>query len=216
MISKNFKKRVNTSLFLLLSIILMFKFNHFIVFALLVLGVISILEFIKISKLILKNKFFIYILNIVFIIYISIFCFLFYFFSSLYLLKIILFCILLSCIASDIGGYTFGNLIGGPKLTKISPNKTISGAIGSIVFSILVFIFSIFYFTENFTYKTLIVGLITSITCQCGDLVISLLKRKAKVKNTGNLLPGHGGILDRIDGIILGVPFGFLTFILTY
>lgn len=216
MISKNLKKRINTSLFLLVLIILMFQLKYFTVFSLLVLGVFSILEFMKITHLTSKKKLLIYFSNTIFIIYISIFCFFFYFFSSFYLLKIILFSILFCCIASDIGGYIFGNLIKGPKLTKISPKKTISGAIGSLIFTIIILILSIYYFTENFTYKIIFVGLITSITCQIGDLLISLLKRKAKVKDTGNLLPGHGGILDRIDGILLGVPFGFLTFILIY
>ncbi len=216
MISKNLKKRINTSLFLLVLIILMFQLKYFTVFSLLVLGVFSILEFMKITHLMSKKKLLIYFSNTIFIIYISIFCFFFYFFSSFYLLKIILFSILFCCIASDIGGYIFGNLIKGPKLTKISPKKTISGAIGSLIFTIIILILSIYYFTENFTYKIIFVGLITSITCQIGDLLVSLLKRKAKVKDTGNLLPGHGGILDRIDGILLGVPFGFLTFILIY
>ncbi len=216
MISKNLKKRINTSLFLLVLIILMFQLKYFTVFSLLVLGVFSILEFMKITHLTSKKRLLIYFSNTIFIIYISIFCFFFYFFSSFYLLKIILFSILFCCIASDIGGYIFGNLIKGPKLTKISPKKTISGAIGSLIFTIIILILSIYYFTENFTYKIIFVGLITSITCQIGDLLISLLKRKAKVKDTGNLLPGHGGILDRIDGILLGVPFGFLTFILIY
>ena len=182
MISKNLKKRINTSLFLLVLIILMFQLKYFTVFSFLVLGVFSILEFMKITHLMSKKKLLIYFSNTIFIIYISIFCFFFYFFSSFYLLKIILFSILFCCIASDIGGYIFGNLIKGPKLTKISPKKTISGAIGSLIFTIIILILSIYYFTENFTYKIIFVGLITSITCQIGDLLVSLLKRKAKLK----------------------------------
>ena len=98
-------------------------------------------------------------------------------------------------------------------MTKISPNKTYTGALGSIFFSIcIVAIFSIYFF--NFlNLKLIFVSLVTSIFCQLGDLLFSFLKRKAKLKDTGNFLPGHGGILDRIDGIILGVPIGFTTFI---
>lgn len=110
------------------------------------------------------------------------------------------------CIATDIGGYIFGNLFKGKKLTKISPNKTYSGLIGSYFLSSLVFFF--FYYQFKFSYSLLILTFLISSVSQIGDLFISYLKRKAKVKNTGDLLPGHGGILDRIDGIIFGIPFG--------
>ena len=104
----------------------------------------------------------------------------------------------------------------GPRLTKISPKKTISGSIGSIIFSIVV-IFSIFYyFTNTLNYKIVIIGITTSVACQLGDLFFSFLKRKAKVKDTGNFFPGHGGVLDRLDGIFFGVPLGFLSLILIY
>ena len=126
------------------------------------------------------------------------------------------FVILIGCIGSDIGGFIFGNLFKGAKLTNISPNKTISGAIGSVIFSCIFISGIIFYFTQNFNPKILIIGIITSIFCQLGDLFFSFLKRKAKIKDTGNLLPGHGGILDRIDGILLGVPFGYLSIIFIY
>ena len=120
------------------------------------------------------------------------------------------------CIGSDIGGYIFGKIFKGPKLTKISPKKTISGAIGSIVFSALLFCSLIFAFLNQFNYKFLVVAIITSIFCQIGDLLFSLLKRKAKLKDTGNILPGHGGILDRLDGILLGSPIGFTSIFLFY
>ena len=137
----------------------------------------------------------------------------FLFFSNIIGLKIILFILLIGCIASDIGGFIFGKLFKGPKLTKISPNKTFSGAIGSVILS-LFFISWLFYFLLNsFNYKILIIALVTSIFCQFGDLFFSLLKRKAKLNDTGNFLPGHVGILDRLDGILLGIPFGFITLI---
>ena len=123
--------------------------------------------------------------------------------------------ILLSvCIFSDIGGYIVGKSIGGPKLTTISPNKTISGAIGSILLAIIG-TFAVNIFLDVLDQRKIITYLwiiAMSIFCQIGDLFISFLKRKAKVKDTGNILPGHGGILDRVDGLIIAVPFGILTF----
>ena len=117
--------------------------------------------------------------------------------------------ILLICIFSDIGGYVIGKTIGGKKLTKISPNKTISGSIGSFCFSIApLLLFYNFDPSKYFhTFNNFLLCLEISLVCQLGDIFISYIKRKAKVKNTGNLLPGHGGLLDRIDGIIFAVPF---------
>ena len=116
------------------------------------------------------------------------------------------------CIFTDIGGYVVGKTVGGKKLTKISPNKTLSGSIGSFLFSIIPLIF----FTElgntnlNFNIINIIFCLLISLVSQTGDLFISFLKRKAKIKDTGNILPGHGGILDRTDGIIFAIPFSKL------
>ena len=101
-------------------------------------------------------------------------------------------------------------------MTKISPHKTISGSLGSIILSIIILSYLIYYFTNNFEIKMFIVGLLTSISCQLGDLFFSLLKRKSKIKDTGNILPGHGGVLDRVDGILLGLPLGFITMIIIY
>ena len=114
------------------------------------------------------------------------------------------------------GGLIFGKLFKGPKLTKLSPNKTFSGAVGSIVLTIVVISFFYFYFTNNFSYLVLIIGLFTSLFCQLGDLFFSFLKRKAKVKDTGNFLPGHGGVLDRLDGILLGIPLSFIALSILY
>jgi len=119
------------------------------------------------------------------------------------------FFILSVCVFSDIGGYTVGNIVGGKKLTKISPNKTISGSIGSFLFCLIPTLF-IFLDLINFNYSNyltlIILSLLTSVVCQVGDLTISLIKRKAKVKDTGSFLPGHGGFLDRVDGIIFALP----------
>ena len=120
--------------------------------------------------------------------------------------------ILSICICTDIGGYVTGKKIGGKKLIKISPNKTISGSIGSFCFSIIPLL--VFYNFDKFEYSysinNFLLCLEVSLACQLGDIFISYLKRKAKVKDTGNILPGHGGILDRIDGIIFAIPFAYI------
>ena len=110
--------------------------------------------------------------------------------------------VLCICVFSDIGGYIFGRTIGGKRLTKISPNKTISGSIGSFIFSLA----PLLLFNYDLILKNLLFCLIVSLSCQLGDLIISYFKRLNKVKNTGNILPGHGGLLDRIDGIIFAIP----------
>ncbi len=215
MISKNFKHRVYTSLFLFLLIFLIFVSKMILVFSLITLGILSILEFSNILTKITKNKFYFFCLNSFFIIFIFLFCFYFLSLSMIFQFKLILFILLFGCIASDIGGYVFGKTIKGPKLTKISPKKTISGAFGSIIFCIIIISFLFFYFTGLFSFKILFSGLVTSISCQLGDLFFSFLKRKVKIKDTGNFFPGHGGVLDRLDGIFVGLPIGYITLILT-
>tara|TARA_B100001057_G_C22735839_1_gene905774 strand:+ start:635 stop:1285 length:651 start_codon:yes stop_codon:yes gene_type:complete len=213
MISNNLKKRTFTSILLLSLVFLIFNFNPVLIYSLIILGVLSILEFLQLTKKMIKGLFFYIMLNLIFIIFILSFCFTFYFFSNITGLKFILFIILMGCISSDIGGYFFGKILKGPKLTKISPNKTISGAVGSIISTTMVCSLLFFYFLGNLSIKFLVVACMTSIFCQIGDLLFSFLKRKSKMKDTGNFLPGHGGVLDRIDGILLGIPFGFITLI---
>ena len=123
---------------------------------------------------------------------------------------LLLYLIITTCIFTDIGGYIFGKIFKGKKLTKISPNKTYSGLIGSFILSIIV---TIIFFKEYADLeKIILISFITSTISQIGDLFISYLKRKAKVKDTGKILPGHGGILDRLDGLIFALPLGFLIF----
>ena len=122
--------------------------------------------------------------------------------------------ILLICISTDIGGYIVGTIIKGPKLSKLSPKKTYSGSLGSFLFSI---VFAYFYL-DNSIYVSLeifIFVITISAISQIGDLVISYFKRASKIKDTGKLIPGHGGILDRIDGMIFAFPFA-LIILLTY
>ena len=115
------------------------------------------------------------------------------------------------CFFTDIGGYVFGKIIGGKKLSKISPNKTISGSVGSFISSTLplILLSKFNYLDLEINLKNIMFCLLVSLINQLGDLFISLIKRKAKIKDTGNLLPGHGGALDRVDGIIFAVPFSF-------
>jgi phosphatidate cytidylyltransferase len=216
MINTSLKKRILTSMTLFLLLFLILSFETMLVYSLIVLGVFSIIEFISLIKKIKISQFYLYVANLVFIIYVFSFCTIFLIFSHFIQLKIILFSLLICCAGSDIGGFIIGKMFKGPKLTKISPKKTISGSLGSLIFSSLFFSCSILYFTNNVNYKIFFVAIITSIACQVGDLFFSFLKRKAKVKDTGNFFPGHGGALDRLDGIFLGIPIGFLALRLFY
>ena len=211
MISTNLRKRLLTSLILFFLFFLIFNFNFLLIYSLIVLGVLSLIEFYNAINRIIKSKLLIISINFIFSIYVTVFCYLFLYFSYNAQLKLILFIILLGCVFSDIGGYTFGKIFGGPKLTKISPNKTVIGSIGSLFTSILIIFVLTFIFFGVYSLNILFVGLITSIACQMGDLFFSYLKRKAKFKDFGKYLPGHGGVLDRLDGIFLGVPFGLLA-----
>ena len=158
-----------------------------------------------------KNNFKFLILNMI------TFCYIFFIFCNLsyeiYRLESpILFLYLISiCFCTDIGGYVFGKIIGGKKLSKISPNKTIAGTVGSFISSIipLIIVLIFNYLDLEFNLTNIIFCLLISLISQLGDLFISLIKRKANIKDTGNLLPGHGGILDRVDGIIFAVPFSY-------
>ena len=216
MISNNLKQRVFTSLILLTFVFLIFSFNIFLIYFLIIMGVLSILEFIQIINIIFKNKFRRILINLFFIIYIFIFCILFFLFSNLEGLKLILFILLLSCVASDIGGYIFGKIFKGPKITKISPKKTYAGAAGSFSLTLIIMYLFSFYFIDLQYYKIIFISFMTSLFCQLGDLFFSLLKRKAKLKDTGKILPGHGGVIDRLDGIFLGIPVGFVSLTLLY
>ena len=214
MISENLKYRIYTSIVLLSLLLFIFNFNLVLIYFLIILGVLSILEFLEITQKIYSNKIILILINIFFITYIFTFCFMFFFFSNLTGLKIMLYILLFGCVASDIGGFVFGKLFKGPKLTRISPKKTYAGSIGSLIFTVLTMSSLFFYLLKSLSYQFIIISLITSIFCQLGDLLFSYLKRKAKLKDTGKFLPGHGGILDRIDGILFGIPIGFLSIIL--
>ena len=125
--------------------------------------------------------------------------------------------VVIICVSTDIGGYVFGNIFKGPKLTKISPKKTYSGVIGSFLLS-LIFTNLFLDFLSNvetfeFTKEMFLFILLVSFTSQVGDIIISYFKRKSKIKDTGTIIPGHGGILDRIDGMIFALPFSYVFFL---
>ena len=216
----NFYKRIITSLFLTLILCFGLFYNDYSWKALvIILSFLCLYEFYNLINNIYKNK-------IIIIILFVLVSFYFFFFSSLLIrLKIefgeeMILILIISCIFSDIGGYIVGKSVGGPKLTSISPNKTISGAFGSIIFTIIgtsLFLIYLNNVEENkfelkFSVSFCIWLVVMSILCQLGDLIISYLKRRANIKDTGNILPGHGGILDRVDGIIFAIPIGILIY----
>ena len=123
--------------------------------------------------------------------------------------------IFLTCIATDIGGYIFGKLLKGPRLVSISPNKTYSGVIGGYIFSIMlltIFLNQTYFSFEKLDnlYITYIMIFIISSISQLGDIFVSYFKRLSNVKDTGKLIPGHGGLLDRADGMIFAYPIYYL------
>ena len=215
----NLFQRIITSLILLLIISISLFYNKYVwLFFLIIVSLILFIEFNNLSKKIWKkDKNTIASLNIVSFLFLLIVIYVSY--DSYYNPPIGLVFIISICIFSDTGGYLVGNLIGGRKLTKISPNKTISGSVGSFIFSL--FSIVIFWFYYNFSYndknfvtddyiKLIPTCLFLCLICQLGDLFISYFKRKAKVNDTGSILPGHGGLLDRIDGVIFVLPAAYL------
>jgi len=223
--SKNLLKRIITSIILLILLIFInFSHQYIFILSVLILGTLICFEVNTLfSKLLIKSNskknyslkkfnsqfFFLNILAFSYIFFI--FCNLSYEIhkseSPIFFLYIISICFF-----TDIGGYVFGKIIGGKKLSKISPNKTISGTLGSFILSIfpLIFFINFNYFDLELNLKNIMFCLLISLISQLGDLFISFIKRKAEIKDTGNLLPGHGGFLDRLDGIIFAVPFSYI------
>jgi len=154
------------------------------------------------------------------------FIFLIFSFYSVYFIRneldkhglLIFLFIVLVCVSTDIGGYVFGNLFKGPKLTKISPKKTYAGVFGgyflSIIFTHILINYSELFRDQNFGRDEFVLVLIISTVSQVGDIIISYFKRLSKIKDTGKLIPGHGGILDRIDGMLFAFPFYFIFYLI--
>jgi len=203
-------RSISSALLILISFFFIVKGGYFFVFFLIICLIISLFEW---NKMVI-NKF----LSLAGSIFITLS------FFAAYHLKIMedennilnFLVILLICISTDIGGYIFGNTFKGPKITKISPNKTYAGSIGGFICSLLflhifnsfVFLFENYQF--NFSIKNIIFILILSLISQIGDIVVSYFKRLYNKKDTGSLIPGHGGILDRIDGMIFVFPFALI------
>ena len=210
----NLNKRILTSIPLLILVICSIHSNIILALSLYIFSAILIYEFSYILKNIFKkNKKILFIFLNLFIFYICLFASQIYFFllGEFENKQNIFLFILLICIFTDIGGYIFGNIFKGKKLTSISPNKTYAGMIGSFICSLIICILFIIYF--NFSFHFMLFTFLISSVSQLGDLFISYLKRKANIKDTGNFLPGHGGLLDRLDGIIFAIPVGIKIFI---
>ena len=186
------------STLILIAIALFSLFNDYILTLILLILFTEIYnEIFLILRRIIKRKIHLYFILLLSLVYLSFLIILTWliFTDNLSQFKLYFLGIVLICVTSDIGGYVFGKIIGGKKLTKISPNKTYSGSIGSYILSI---IFTYLIFNKYFSYDFIIIcSIIISTISQIGDLTISILKRKAKIKDTGNLIPGHGGLLDR-------------------
>ena len=208
---KELEKRLITSLILIpVSIFFIIKGSIFFIFFLTILFLAASYEWILMTK---KNNLF-RLLGIIF---------LFFSFYSAHEFrenenyKVFLFIITI-CIFTDIGGYIFGKTFKGPRLTKISPKKTYAGVFGSFFLPLLAgLVIYEYHYTDQIPAKGtyfLIIVLLISLISQIGDLIISYFKRKAKLKDTGKILPGHGGLLDRIDGIIFVFPFFYLIIVI--
>ena len=206
---KEFEKRLLSSLILItIAIFFIIQGSIFFTFFLIILFLATSYEW---SKMIKKNNL-LKILGITFL--------LFSFYAAFEIreensFKYFLFIVII-CIFTDIGGYIFGKIFKGPKLTKISPKKTYSGVIGSFLLSLIGGLIFINYLGKNpviiniDTFHLLLLILFISLISQMGDLIISFFKRKAKIKDTGKILPGHGGLLDRVDGLIFVMPMIYL------
>ena len=216
MITKELQKRILSSIVVIpIAAFFIFQGTFFFGFFLAIFFLACSYEWIKMNKL--------YVLKIIGV------CYLFFAFVFAYLLRekftIGLFIlVLIICIFTDLGGYVFGKVFKGPKLIKISPKKTYAGALGGFILSLVAaLIYSKYTLIGADTYGNLstwtgtalnkiylLFIFVISLISQIGDLIISYFKRLSKVKDTGILLPGHGGLLDRLDGIVFAIPFSYL------
>ncbi|WP_440921591.1 phosphatidate cytidylyltransferase [Candidatus Pelagibacter sp.] len=210
MINKELQRRILSSIILIpVTIFFIIQGSFTFIFFLSLIFLVTSLEWFKMTK----NKDLLRIFGLFFLF--------FSFFSTFYLrqyigLNFFLFLIIV-CIFTDTGGYIFGKVFKGPRLTKVSPKKTYSGVFGSFLISLLFGLIYIKYLgqkskilLETDLLFIILLILFISLVSQIGDLIISYFKRKAKLKDTGKILPGHGGFLDRIDGIIFVMPATYL------
>ena len=208
---KELNYRIITSIILIIILYTALINKIILAFVLFLIVYISFIEFYGILNKLFKNNNFLKFLSLsttlIYLTFFSLSVLLFLIYDD-EVNKFIIIYILSICISTDIGGYTFGKLIKGKKLTSISPNKTYSGMIGSFAVSIL--ITYLFFNSLNLNINNFVFTIIVSFLSQIGDLFISYLKRLTKLKDTGTILPGHGGLLDRIDGIILSLPISLI------
>ena len=205
--SKELVKRILSSIILLPLVFYFLTSGSFLLILFIVLClIITFYEWNKMSK----NKFY------------KIFGFIFLLFSfyTFYHLSIELFLLIyaiLICISTDIGGYFFGKIFKGPKLTTISPNKTYAGVFGGYLLSLICLIVITNFIDYSIkTFQLILITILLSTVSQVGDIIVSYFKRQANIKNTSNLIPGHGGLLDRIDGMIFAVPALYLIDLIGY
>jgi phosphatidate cytidylyltransferase len=200
------QKRILSSIILIpISLFLIIKGSYLFNLFLLICFVITIFEWDKMRR---TKKYYIY----------GIF-FIFFSYYAFYKLRtdlksdyFFLISILLISISTDIGGYVFGKIFKGPKLTVFSPNKTYAGLIGAFILSITSLISLRYYVLEkDFNFNWFFFVILVSCVSQFGDIVISYFKRLSNIKDTGNIIPGHGGLLDRIDGMIFAIPFSYVV-----
>jgi phosphatidate cytidylyltransferase len=200
MINKELQTRIISSIILLpLALYFIVTGSFYLIFFTIICFLVSIYEWNKMVK-----KIEIKLLGTLFLI------FSFYAFYEISIVYLWIF-VLLVCISTDIGGYIFGKLFKGPKLTKISPNKTYSGMIGGYLLSLIFLSFFMVWMNHTVNVEWFLVTILISTVSQIGDIIISYFKRLSKVKDTGKIIPGHGGLLDRIDGMIFAFPTFYLV-----
>ena len=211
MIDKELQKRILSSIILIpISIFFIFQGSIYFIFFLTLLFLATSYEWLNLSK---KNE----LLRILGILFFFLSFFVAYHLRENTFKFFIL--IIVVCIFTDIGGYIFGKVFRGPKLTKISPNKTYAGVIGSFLFSLIAATIYLDYYGERDIFQEdhleiFLLIIFISLISQIGDLIISYFKRKAKLKDTGKILPGHGGLLDRIDGLIFALPASYILILI--
>tara|TARA_B100000035_G_scaffold101755_1_gene86284 strand:+ start:564 stop:1187 length:624 start_codon:yes stop_codon:yes gene_type:complete len=205
MINKELQKRILSSIILLpLALYFILAGSFYLIFFTIICFFVSIYEWNNMVKKI-ELKF----LGTLFLV------FSFYTFYEISIAYLWIF-VLLVCVSTDIGGYVFGKLFKGPKLTKISPNKTYSGMIGGYLLSLIFLSFFMNWINNTVNVEWFIVTILISTVSQIGDIIISYFKRLSKVKDTGKIIPGHGGLLDRIDGMIFAFPIFYLIELTDY
>ena len=198
--SVEFIKRIVSSIILLpLTIYFIIQGSFLLIFFTVICLTVACLEWHMMSK---KKSYYIY--GFIFLI------FSFYTFYELSIELIDVFYVIITCSSTDIGGYVFGKIFKGPKLTKISPKKTYAGMFGGYFLSLISLSVIISFIDYDSTVVLFLLTILISTVSQLGDIIISYFKRLSKIKNTGKLIPGHGGLLDRIDGMIFAFPIYYL------